>query len=126
MLHHQCVSPVNLLSHKLIFVWYHSVSKIIQNGSVNKLSDQTAHLAIHFRQVRIEMLSIEMIHTVVRSRFGCLQVNGAFSDWFLAKEDEKIGTYVAACSELVYTTKYSLIRVGSDVKQSGNITGQEI
>ena len=40
------------------------------------------------------------------------------SDSPFAEEEGKIGMHVAACSELVYTTKYSLIRVSSDGKQS--------
>ena len=35
----------------------------------------------------------------------------AISDLPFSEEEGKIGTYVAACNELVYTTKYSLIQV---------------
>ena len=34
------------------------------------------------------------------------------------QEKGKFGKYIAACSELVYSPKHSVIRVGSDVKQS--------
>ncbi len=44
-------------------------------------------------------------------------MSGAISDSLFAEEEGKIGTYIVECSELVYTTKYSLIRVSSDVKQ---------
>ena len=51
-------------------------------------------------------------------RLGCFEASGAVSNLLFDEEERKIGTYVAACTELVYTTKYSLIRVSSDVKQS--------
>ena len=62
-------------------------------------------------------MSIEVIFAVVKEELGCFEASGAVSDSPFAEEG-KIGTYVAACSELVYTTKSSLIRVSSDVKQS--------
>ena len=39
-----------------------------------------------FLQVGMGMMSIEMMCAVVKERFGCFEVNGAFSDSLLAEE----------------------------------------
>ena len=63
-------------------------------------------------------MSVEVICAVVKEEVRMFEASGAVSDSPFAKEEGKIVMYIAACSELVYTTKYSLIRVSSDVKHS--------
>ena len=66
----------------------------------------------------MEIISVEMIHAVVKEVLNVLKWMEPFQTRSLQKKKkERLGMYVATCSELVYTTKYSLIRVGSDVKQ---------
>ena len=67
-------------------------------------------------------MSIEVIFTVVKGEVRMFWSTWSRSDSLFAEEEGKIGTYVAACSELVYTTKYSLIQV-SNVSVCKTIVG---
>ena len=72
---------------------------------------------LHFLRVAMETISIEVICTVIKEEFRIFETSVAVSDSPFAEEEGKIGMYVVACIELVYTTKCSLIRVSSKVKQ---------
>ena len=63
---------------------------------------------------RVNVLSMD-VRLIIFWIFGA---NGAFLDSLFAEEEGRIRAYLAAYSELLYTTKHSLIRVGDDVKQS--------
>ena len=64
-------------------------------------------------------MSIEVIYAVVKEGYHVLKRVEPFQIRPSPKKKERlVRSYVAACSELVYTTKYSFIRVSSVVKQS--------
>ena len=65
----------------------------------------------------MEMMNIEMIRTVVKEEVWMFWSEWSHSDSLFAEEVGKIRYVCSRMQQLVYTTKYSLIQVGSDVKQ---------